>query len=102
MKKLLLAVLPLLPVAAFADSKDEALSALPRCSAITDAKAQLACYNAVVPQARSALGTPAPVAKVMPPAPAPSAAIVPTAAPAPMATPQAPPAETAMAPSPAS
>ncbi|HEU0096544.1 MAG TPA: hypothetical protein VFQ52_08820 [Rhizomicrobium sp.] len=56
-----------------ADPRDDALSAMLRCSALTDRAARLGCYDATVSRAPGALNQPAaimhpPVANVPPPA----------------------------------
>jgi hypothetical protein len=43
---------------AFAASRDEVLEALGKCSAVSDDKARLACYDALVPHAKEALASP--------------------------------------------
>ena len=54
---------------AIADDRSRVLEALGKCTALTDDKARLACYDALSPQIKNALGTPpAIVASVQPPA----------------------------------
>jgi hypothetical protein len=60
------ALVMLLPLAALAGPREDALDALSRCSALTDDRARLACYDGTAAQLKSALSTPAPVAAITP------------------------------------
>ncbi len=78
MKKLqFTAVLLLLAPAAHADPRDDVLSSLLRCSGINKTEARLACFDAIVPQAKGALVAPVPAAPPVPVAPGPQAQAVP-------------------------
>ncbi|HEY5347813.1 MAG TPA: hypothetical protein VIJ72_06445 [Rhizomicrobium sp.] len=73
----LLIFLPLTFIGASAPSREDAMSAVLRCAAITDDSTRLACYDKAAGQTRSALAspeiTPAPAPATMP-APAPQQA----------------------------
>src|SRR5450631_1536763 len=76
MKRLGFAGLVLLTaMAAHADPRDEALSAMLRCSGTSDKAQRLACYDSAVVRVPGALNAPAPQAGAAPP---------PVAAPAPV------------------
>ena len=80
MKKLVLAGFFLLPAAgALADPRDEALSVMLRCSAMSDKGQRLACYDSAAVRVPGALQAPAspPPSVTMPPAPAVTASAAP-------------------------
>jgi hypothetical protein len=54
----LIAALVIFASAALAGPRDDVIAAMGQCAAISDDKARLACYDALAPQAKQALGTP--------------------------------------------
>jgi hypothetical protein len=88
---LILALLPLVPTAALADTRDDVLAGASRCAAITDDRAWLDCYYGSAQPMRAQLG--------LPPAPASQISRVPP--PYGMARPFSAPAVATVAPAPA-
>ena len=82
MKNLAFAGLFLLPAAAQADPRDDALSAMLRCSGTSDKAQRLACYDSAVVRVPGAMHAPMPAASA-PPAAAPQRPPVATASAAP-------------------
>src|ERR1700761_4979677 len=76
------AIVLLLPLSAAAGPREDALSALARCSALKDDTARLACYDGTAAQLQSALSAPPPPPPAAPP-PAPMATNVPPPPPTP-------------------